>query len=48
MTFEQAIELLRSEFKRAQSLEYVTNPLGFALYQVWKKSELSKTKGGTK
>lgn len=46
MTLEKAIELLRSEYKRAQSLEYVKNPLGFALYQVWKKAELSKTKGG--
>lgn len=37
MTLEQAKNLLDEEYERAQKLEYVINPLAFALYQVWKK-----------
>lgn len=39
MTLEQAIELLKQEYERAKSLEYVQKPLAFALYQVWKISD---------
>ena len=37
MTLEEAKKLLDEEYERAQKLEYVINPLAFALYQVWKK-----------
>ena len=37
MTLEQAIELLKTEYKRAESLDFVQKPLAYALFQVWKK-----------
>ena len=36
MTLEQAKELLE-EYERAKRLDYVINPLAYALYNVWKK-----------
>lgn len=39
MTLKKAIELLESEYERAKKLEYVHNPLAWALYQVWKKAD---------
>ena len=39
MTLEQAIELLKQEYERAKTLEYVQKPLAFALYQVWKEAD---------
>ena len=37
MTLEKAIKLLETEYERAKKLEWVQNPLAWALYQVWKK-----------
>lgn len=37
MTLERAISLLRKEYERACTLDYVRNPLAWALYQIWKK-----------
>lgn len=34
---EKAIKLLEEEYERALKLEYIRNPLAFALYRVWKK-----------
>ncbi len=45
MTLEKAIELLKAEYERAKTLEYVRNPLAYALYQVWKKADRAKMKG---
>ena len=39
MTIEQAKKLLDEEYERALRLEYVRNPLAYALYQVWKKTD---------
>lgn len=39
MRLEKAIELLRAEYEIAKQLEWVHNPLAFALYQVWKKAD---------
>lgn len=36
-TLEKAIELLCAEYEKAMNLEYVRNPLAFALYHTWKK-----------
>lgn len=36
MTFEQAIELLRKEYERAQKLSFVKNPLAYAFFSTWK------------
>ena len=47
MTIEEAKKLLDKEYERAQRLEYVINPLAFALYQVWKIAD-KKRKGERK
>jgi hypothetical protein len=47
MTLEKAKELLEEEYERAKRLEYVHNPLAYALYQVWKKADKEKKKDGT-
>lgn len=39
MTLEKAKQLLEEEYERAKRLEYVNNPLAYALYQVWKKAD---------
>ena len=46
MTLEKAIEMLRKEYERAKNMEYVMKPLAWALYQVWKKADEEKKKGG--
>jgi len=35
-TLEKAIKLLEKEYERAKGLEYVHNPLAYALFRVWK------------
>lgn len=37
MSLDGAIEHLKKEYERACKLEWVQNPLAYALYQVWKK-----------
>ena len=39
MTLEQAKYHLDKEYERAKRLDYVKNPLAYALYQVWKKAD---------
>lgn len=42
MTLAKAITLLIDEYERAQSLEFVRNPMAYALYQVWKRADCEK------
>ena len=42
MNFEKVIELLKAEYERAKSLEFVRKPLAWALYQVWKKVDTTE------
>ena len=44
MTLDEVIELLKSEYEKAKHLEFVKNPLSYALYKVWKM--IDKQKGG--
>lgn len=44
MTLEEAKALLEEEYERAKRLEYVINPLAYALYQVWKKVDKKRSK----
>ena len=44
MTLDQAKQLLDEEYERAKSLDYVINPLAYALYQVWKKVDKKRRK----
>lgn len=39
MQIDKAIELLQAEYERAKTLEYVRDPVAWALYQVWKKAD---------
>lgn len=39
MTLEEAKTLLEINYEKATKLAYVTNPLAFALYRVWKKAD---------
>ena len=44
MTLEEAIEILKAEYERAVKLEWVHNPVAYALYQTWKKADARKRK----
>ena len=44
MTFDEVVELLKLEHEKAKKLEFVKNPLAYALYKVWKM--IDKKKGG--
>lgn len=39
MTLVKAINLLKREYERALKLDYVHNPLAYALYVVWKVAD---------
>ena len=40
MTLEQAMKILKSEYERAKKIEWVHNPVAYALYQTWKKADV--------
>lgn len=42
MTIEKAKKLLDEEYERAKRLEYVQDPIAYALYRVWQKSDKEK------
>lgn len=39
MTIEKAIKVLTEEYEKAAEQEWVRDPVAYALYQTWKKSE---------
>lgn len=41
MTLNKAIKTLTEEYEKAKRLEWVHNPLAYALYQVWKIADRS-------
>ena len=36
MTLQRAIKLLEIEYERAKRLDFVRDPLAWALYRIWK------------
>ena len=42
MTLEKAKKLLEEEHEKAKMLEYVHNPIAYALYHVWKKADAER------
>lgn len=38
MKIETAIKKLQEEYERASKLEFVRDPVAYALYQVWKQA----------
>lgn len=45
MTPEEAKKLIDEEYERAKKLDYVRDPLAFALYSVWKKADKERKNG---
>ena len=45
MNLEKAIAMLKKEYEMALTLDYVRNPLAWALYRVWKKADERKYYG---
>ena len=39
LTMEKALDLLNAEYEKAMELEYIRNPLAYALYQVWRLAD---------
>ena len=39
MTLVKAINEVTREYVRAKKLDYIRNPLAYALYQVWEKAD---------
>ncbi len=46
MTLKKAIKLLEEEYEKAKKLSWVSKPLAYALYKVWKRAD--EMKGGAK
>ena len=44
MTLQEVIKMLEDEYERARKLEYVIDPLAFALYATWKKVDKRRKK----
>ena len=45
MTLDKAKKLLDEEYEKAQKLEFVYNPMAYALYQVWRKADAQVKRG---
>ena len=39
MTLNKAKKILEEEYEKAEELEFVKNPMAYALYQVWQKAD---------
>ena len=39
MSLETAIKHLETEYEKAKRLDFVINPIAYALYQVWKMAD---------
>ena len=44
MTIEKALKKVQDTYKAAQKLDYIKNPLAFALYKVWKMADADQPK----
>lgn len=42
MTLEKTLKKVAEEYEKAKKLEYVRNPLAFALYRVWRLADSQK------
>lgn len=39
MDLQKAIKMVEEEYRKAVQLEFVRNPLAYALYKVWKEAD---------
>lgn len=44
MKIETAVKRLQEEYEKAKSLEFVLDPVAYALYQVWKMADACRAK----
>jgi hypothetical protein len=44
MTLGKAVKQVKEEYERAKKLEFVHNPLAWALYRVWKEADKVEVK----
>lgn len=44
MTLTKALDMVKKEYDKAKSCDYVRNPLAFALYKVWKAADAEPPK----
>ena len=42
MKIETAVKRLQEEYEKAKSLEFVRDPVAYAIYQVWKMAYAGK------
>ena len=42
LNLEKALKMVETEYERAKKLDFVFNPLAYALYQVWKIADDQK------
>lgn len=45
MTINKALLLIENEYRKALGLEFVRNPVAYALYQVWRMADTESQKG---
>lgn len=48
MTLEEAKKLLDEEYEKVKDLDYLINPLAYAIHQVWKKADKERSENGDK
>ena len=39
MTLKKALKLVESEYEKAKKLDYIYNPIAYALYPVWREAD---------
>lgn len=44
MTLKRAIKILEQQYDRAKTLEWVRNPLAYALHKVWRIADCEQPK----
>ncbi len=44
MTLNRATKLLEKEYENAKKLEFVQNPMAYALHKVWRKADRESCK----
>ena len=45
ITLEKAMKMLEVEYERAKKMDYVRNPIAYALHQVWKMADRDSEPG---
>ena len=46
MTVQRALKLVEKEYEQAKKLEWIRNPLAYALFKVWRLVEKEAAKNG--